>query len=419
MEQTLEVELKVRNPFLPYINRKERWACMVVHRRGGKTVACIQDLIKHALECEKKEGRFAYVAPTYRQAKDIAWNYLRSYTAEIPGTKTSESELSVTLHNGARVRLYGADNYEALRGIYLDGAVLDEYGDMDPRAFPEVIRPALSDRLGWASFIGTPKGANEFKRVFDLSQKDPKWYSCLLKASETGLIDPEELADARSMLEPEVFAQEYQCSFSGSVRGAIYARDLNIAEDEGRITSVPYDRAADVFASWDLGIGDATAIWVGQIVGKEYHWLRHYEASGYALDHYVDWIKRLPYDVHQLILPHDAEAREKQTGSSTTDFLRERGFKCKVLPRGDIEDRIAKARIKFPAMWFDKKGCEAGIECLRNYRYDVDEKRGVLRKQPLHDWSSHSADSFGYGVLGAQPARQRTPMPELESGWVV
>jgi phage terminase large subunit len=159
----LILEFVPRDQFRPYLERDARWSAVVAHRRAGKTVACIMDLIKRASEHKGREPRFAYLAPTYSQAKDVAWNYLKEYTSAIPGIEKSESELWVTLpHNKARIRLYGAENYDRLRGLYLDGIIIDEAGDIDPRAYPEVIRPALSDRQGWATFIGTPKGRNDF-----------------------------------------------------------------------------------------------------------------------------------------------------------------------------------------------------------------------------------------------------------------
>ena len=104
--QEVELVLKPRHQFRPYLTRKERWAAVVAHRRAGKTVACIMDLVRKAAEHKGREPRFAYVAPTYTQAKDVAWSYLKEYTAAIPGVEKSESELSVTLpHNKARISL--------------------------------------------------------------------------------------------------------------------------------------------------------------------------------------------------------------------------------------------------------------------------------------------------------------------------
>jgi len=418
--QEVELVLQPRPQFLPYLTREKRWAAVVAHRRAGKTVACIMDLVRKAVEHEGREPRFAYVAPTYTQAKDVAWSYLKEYTAAIPGIDKSESELSVTLpHNGARIRLYGAENYDRLRGLYLDGCVIDEAGDIDPRAWAEVIRPALSDRRGWATFIGTPKGRNDFFKIFQTSQKETDWFSAELKASITQLIPEAELEDARRTMTPEQYAQEYECSFNAAVIGAYYGREMELAEAETRITSVPHDRAADTYASWDLGIGDSTVIWVYQIVGKEWHWLRYYESNGKGLDHYVDWIKALPFTVHKHILPHDAEARELQSGNSRVEFLEARGFNCEVLARHNVDDRINAARVKFNRFYFDRNGIgEHGLDVLRMYRADYDDKNKTLKARPLHDWASHGADAFGYGVMGGEESKMTVTFKEPDYAWV-
>lgn len=417
---TVELEFIPRPQFRPYLTRDQRWSCIVAHRRAGKTVACIMDLIKQASECTKREPRFAYIAPTYVQAKDVAFSYLKEYTSAIPGVKVSESELSVTLpHNGARIRLYGADNYDRLRGLYLDGCIIDEAGDIDPRAWSEVIRPALSDRKGWATFIGTPKGRNEFHRIHVNAGLSDDWFSAELKASQTGLISAKELEDARRTMTPEAFDQEYECSFDAAIKGAYYGREVALAESEDRITRVSHDRSADVFASWDLGIGDSMAIWVFQIIGQEWHFLNYYENSNFGLDHYIDWLKSLPYRIDTHLLPHDAEARELQTGKSRLEFLEGRGLDCEVVPNHRIEDGIESVRTRFNRFWFDAEKCQDGIDRLRMYRSEFDEKHGVLRVRPLHDKASHGADAFRYGVMGAQERKPTFAKVEYERGFVV
>lgn len=422
----VEIEIHPRHQFRSYLARKERWACIVAHRRAGKTVACVMDLIKRAVEHGGNNPRFAYIAPTYTQAKDVAWSYLKQYTAAIPGISISESELSVTLpHNGARIRLYGSDNYDRLRGLYLDGAILDESGDQDPRAWAEVVRPALSDRAGWATFIGTPKGRNEFYRIHKLAEGDDDWFSANLRASQTGLLSESELQDARKTMTAEAYAQEYECSFDAAIKGAYYGKEVAQAEADNRITSVPHDRNADVYAAWDLGIGDMMAIWVFQIVGQEWHFLRYYENNGFGLDHYVDWIKDLPYRVDEHFVPHDGAARELQTGKSRIEFLEGRGFKMggadenRCVPRHNVEDGISAARLRFNRMYFDAEKCARGIDCLRMYRSEFDEKNQTLKPRPLHDWASHGADAFRCAVMGAQEARQQAPLPQRKMDWVV
>lgn len=416
----VQIEIHPRPQFRDYLNRKERWACIVAHRRAGKTVACIMDLIKRAVEHTGKDPRFAYIAPTYTQAKDVAWSYLKHYTSFIPGVVISESELSVTFpHNGARIRLYGSDNYDRLRGLYLDGAILDESGDQDPRAWSEVVRPALSDRAGWATFIGTPKGRNDFYRIHQLASIDADWFSAKLRASETGLLDAAELRDAAKTMTPEAYEQEYECSFDAAVKGAYYGKEIALAETEGRIARVLHDKAADVYAAWDLGIGDMMAIWVFQIVGREWHFLRYYENNGFGLDHYIDWIKGQPFTVHHHYLPHDGEARELQTGKSRQEFLEERGFNVSIVPRHNVDDGIDAARLRLNRCFFDQEHTQRGVDCLRMYRSEFDEKNKTLKQRPLHDWASHGADAFRCAIMGAQEVKRDAPVASRKLDWVV
>ena len=351
----------------------------------------------------------AFISPTYKQSKRNAWPYAKHYFAGIPDMKFSESELTAIFPNGGRLMFAGSDNPDALRGLYLDHASLDEYGDQDPRIWGEVIRPALSDYGGSATFIGSAKGRNHFYRLLKDHENDEDFMVRILKASQTGLISESELDLARRTMTPEEFSQEYECSFDAAVKGAYYGKEVEEAENTNHIGSVPYDKAADVFASWDLGIGDHMAIWFGQIVGREWHWIGYYENSGFGLDHYVDYVKALRFPVHHHHLPHDAEARELQTGKSRIQYLEGRGLKCSVVPRHEVDDGINAVRTTFNRMWFDKDACQRGIDCLRMYRAEFDEKNQVLRSRPLHDWASHGADAFRYGVMGAREPREKKP----------
>ena len=279
-KQKIDLGYRPRSQFVPFHRRKQRWACIVAHRRAGKSVACIMDLIDGALRCKKTDGRFSYVGPTYTQTKATIWMYLKRFTAGIPGIEQRESDLMVILPNGAQVRLFGADNFERLRGSYSDALVVDEYADIDPRAWPEVLRPSLADRGGSAVFIGTPKGRNDFYRLHEHAQNDPDWFSLVLKASETHLLPQSELDDIRGMLTPEAFAAEMECSFDAAILGAYFAKELDDAQAAGRMTSALYDPTLPVHTAWDLGIGDSTAIWFFQVSRAEVRAIDYYEASG-------------------------------------------------------------------------------------------------------------------------------------------
>ena len=397
--QVIDCLYRARPQFEAFHKRQERFACIVAHRRAGKTVACINDLQDGALRCDKVRPRFAYLSPFLKQSKTVAWDYLRASMSPLRalGAETNESELRVDYHNGGQVRLYGADNADALRGIYLDGVILDEYADMDPRVWAEIIRPALADRKGWAVFIGTPKGRNAFYQTWDRAQKDPSWFSLMLRASETGLIDPAELVLAKQDLSEDQYQQEFECSFDAAIVGSYYGKLIAQAEADKRVTGVPYEPTAEVWTAWDLGIRDATAIWFAQTVGREIRIIDYYEASGVDLGHYVREIKSRPYTYGGHILPHDAQAKELGTGKTRTEVLESLGLNnLTVAPMHRVEDGINGARVFLPKCWFDKVKTERGLECLKLYRAEYDEKLQALKPRPVHDYTSHAADAFRY-----------------------
>lgn len=384
-----------RSAFRAFHSRNQRWACIVAHRRAGKTVAAINELIKGALSCGLDEPRFAYVAPYFAQAKDVGWTYLKRYTAAIPGAKPNETELRIDLPNGGRVRLYGADNYDRLRGVYFDGVVLDEFADMDPRAWSEVIRPALSDRKGWAAFIGTPKGKNAFFDIYERAAQSDDWLSLRLKASETGLLAQSELDELRAELSADEYARELETSFDAAVEGAYYARLLTEADEGKRIGNVAHDPGAEVHAAFDLGMADSTAIWLAQFVGREIRLIDYIENNGVALDWYARTLRERPYTYAPLIMPHDAQVRELGTGKSRTEMMEGLGFTVRLAPRLSPQDGIEAVRRYLPRTWIDVTKCEAGLRALRDYREKVDPKRRV-NLGPLHDWTSHPADALRY-----------------------
>jgi hypothetical protein len=416
---TIDLGYRARPAFVPFHTRKQRFACIVAHRRAGKTVASVLDLIDAALRCDKPNPRFAYLAPYYAQAKDVAWSYLKQHTAAIPGATPNESELRVDLPNGGRVRLYGADNYDRMRGIYLDGVVLDEYADQDPRAWSEVIRPALSDRHGWAAFIGTPKGQNAFYELHQRAEASDDWYSVLLKASKTGIIPAAELEALKAELSEDEYARELECSFEAAVEGAYYARLLNEADEAGRIGRVEVDPILPVHAAFDLGIGDSTAIWLAQFTGREIRLVDYIENNGVALDWYGKALKDRGHTYEPLILPHDARARELGTGKSRVEMLEQMGFRTRVLEASSVEDGIETVRRMLPRTWIDAGRCAAGLQAVRQYRARKDEKRR-LSLGPLHDWTSHAADALRYLMVAYEEPRQKREArrPQQAGSWM-
>jgi len=238
--------------------RMKRFSVLVCHRRFGKTFLAINSLIDAALRTSKENARFAYVAPYLKQAKQVSWDYLRRFSYTVPGVKVNESELSITYPNGSAIRLYGSDNGEAMRGVYLDGVVIDEVADCRLETWPEIIRPALADRKGWCLFIGTPKGMNQFFELYERARRDPKWYAGLYRADETGLIDEAELDDARQSMSENQYRQEFLCDFSASADNVLITIDA-VSDAMGRhLQAYQYEHAVKVIGVDVAYTGDDT-----------------------------------------------------------------------------------------------------------------------------------------------------------------
>ena len=388
---------KPRPQFIDFHCRSKRWSVIVAHRRAGKTVACVADLVLAALWTKKQDARFAYIAPLFNQAKDAAWLYLKRLTSDIPGITYNESELRANLPNGAQVRLFGADNPDRLRGIYLDGVIMDEHADMKPRVWGEVVRPMLADRGGWAAFIGTPKGHNDFYKLWQDAKKDDEWLTKMLRASESGLLPAAEIAAMRKTMTEDQLEQELECSFEAALIGAYFGREMVRAEREGRITSVDYDPAVPVHTSWDLGYRDDTAIWWYQIVRNEIHVIDYHASSGQKIKFFVDLVKSKKYEYGIHWFPHDARAATLAADgkSSIEQFAAGLGFKnMGIVPNLEVQDGIQAARKALEITWFDEKRCYEGLEALRQYQREYDEDKKVFKEKPRHDWTSHSADAF-------------------------
>jgi hypothetical protein len=396
----------------------KRFAVVVAHRRFGKTVAALNHLIREAVLNEKETPRYAYIAPTYGQAKRVAWDYLVKYTTPLGGTNNI-SELRVDFW-GRRIQLYGSDNPDSLRGQYFDGVIIDEVGDQNPKIWTDIVRPALTDRKGWCLFIGTPKGHNHFKELRDRAKKEEGWGLLEFKASETGVVDETELKAAKNEMGEDKYRQEFECSFDAAVEGSYFGQILNELEEKKHMQEIPREELSRTFTAWDLGMGDSTSIWVAQLVGTEVRLLDYYENHGVGLDHYVKWIKDNDYLKAEHILPHDVRVRELGTGKSRLEMLEEAGLEVKIAPRMGLDDGIQAVRRLLPRCWFNVPKVQTGLNCLRNYRRDYDEKRKIFYERPLHDWSSHGSDSFRYLALGLDEGHSTWSKPiNSAPKWIV
>jgi hypothetical protein len=402
-------------PYRPRVFQREvhnlaktaRFGVLVCHRRFGKTVLAVNHLLRGALTCTRERPRFGYIAPTYTQGKATSFDYFRHYAAAVPDHAVNQSELRIDLPNRGQVRIYGGDNPDSLRGLYFDGVVLDEYGLHAPKTFSEVIGPTLVDRGGSALFLGTPNGKNQFYDIAQHAKTEQRkgnkdWFYAEYKASDTGLLDAAYLDAAKAVMTSDEYAQEFECSFEASVKGAIYAKELEAARRDTRITDVPVDPTLLVDTDWDLGIGDAMCVWFSQTVkgSGQVRLIDYYEASGEGFPHFVQLLreKRYTYGTHWA--PHDIAVRELGSGKSRLEMAAALGLRFSVTPRlssaagQELEDGIHAARLFFPRCWFDQTRCRVGLEALGQYRRDYNTRLDEFKATPVHDNASHGADAF-------------------------
>jgi hypothetical protein len=375
------------------------------HRRSGKDITAINLMAKKMYE---RVGTYFYFFPTYQQGKKVIWNGMtkdgKKFLDFIPKQlrkRVDNTEMLIEMSNGSIFQIVGTDNIDSIVGTNPIGSVFSEYALQDPRAWG-FIRPILAENDGWALFNYTPRGQNHGYDIWRIAEDDPSiWFSQKLTTDDTKAIKKkilkQELKEIVKLWGDEaLYRQEYFCDFTVPISGAYYAAAMMLAQKEERITSVPYDPNAQVDTFWDLGVGDSTAIWFAQQVKKEIHLIDYYETSGEGLNHYIKHLKEKPYVYGRHYAPHDIEVRELSTGKTRKETAQKLGIDFDVAPRLDVDEGIDAARRLLPQCWFDMQKCELGINALRNYRKEFDEKNRTYKNRPVHDWSSHGSDAFRY-----------------------
>lgn len=462
---------------IPYAPRKwarklhdsfKRWAALVLHRRAGKTTAILNHHQRAAMDHGWEERRLRFllpsatedqlrsllekrriywhVMPTLTQAKTVAWDMLKDISRPIPGVKQNNSELLVTYPTGHKVRLMGADDPDSLRGPGLAGLSLDEYSQISSRVFGEILSKALADQLGYCIFAGTIKGKDQLYETHRAAKDDPEWYAVwqdidasleteagpTIQALRRAMEDDRKLVVSHVMTQAE-FDQEWYLSPEAAIKGAIYGELIAQARKAGRITRVPFDPMLPVDTDWDIGFGDATAIWFSQSLRSgEVRLIDYYEASGEALPHYAQVLKQRQTDRSYVYgthwAPWDFAATSFETGKSRMAAAKEHGFAFRQSPRlsrtvqGEVEEGINAARLLLPRCWFDEKNTEAGLEALTHYRRDFNTRLDEFKPTPVHDWASHGADAFrGLAVRHQQPRDEARllsiPPPPSSYAW--
>jgi phage terminase large subunit len=422
----------------------KRFFYQIWHRRSGKDKTNIADVVPRRLirdPCLVK-----YVLPTLVMGRDNLWDGIGKdgfkYTNHIPDEirdgRPNETRMQIPTINASfklpedpknpntpsLFQVQGSDHPDSLRGGNPKLYILSEWAEHDPYAF-DVIEPIVRENDGIIILNTTPKGNNHARSTFEFAKTDPRWWVETLTYKDTDVFTEDEYkaieestvkrfeADGRSAEEAMAYCQqEYMCSFDSPVIGSYYGAAVMKAELEHRITNVPYDQTLPVNTFWDLGMDDSMTIWFHQQAGLENHFIDYYENSGEGLPHYAKILQDKKYLYGKHVAPFDIAVREIGSGKSRLEIAKSLGIPFETAPKLDIDDGINAGRSIFNTCWFDVEKCNRGLNALKNYKKDWDEKNKVFRMTPLHNWASHGADSFRQFAVGY---RKFTPLQQQTS----
>ena len=423
-----------------YLEQGGKRAVIVAHRRWGK-----DDIALHytATQMVQKPGNYWHMLPKYEQARKVIWDAVNPSTGKkrideaFPPeirSRTSSQQMLIETITGSVWQLVGSDNYDQYVGSPPIGIVFSEWSLANPMAWA-FVSPILEANGGWAAFIYTSRGNNHGRTMYDHACKTDGWHASKIPATDTPVFGSDQLNRIKAELisiygfelGSAMYNQEYLCSWEGAILGSYFSRQMSDARDEGRISSVPHSPGQEVDTFWDLGVDDSMSIWFMQRVGKSYHFIDYYEASGYGLEHYAKLLKEKPYLYGNHYMPHDANQREMSSSEiarSRKEVAEGLGIRPIIVTSRVrnidtlIQVHIPAMRNIIPSCWFDSEKCKQGIACLENYSADYDESKKVIASRPKHDWSSHGSDAFrtfavGYRVSNNEPL----PNMEFESLW--
>jgi hypothetical protein len=384
-------------------------AVLVWHRRAGKEKTCWNYLICQAVQ---KVGIYYYFFPHFSQGRKILWDgidkdgfrFLDHIPPELIAGTPNSTEMKIRLKNGSLIQIIGTNNIDSIVGTNPVGCVFTEYSLQDPIAW-QLIRPILVENGGWAVFNFTPRGANHGKEIYEMARVNPEWFCQLLTIKDTSVVSEADIEREREAgMSEDFIQQEFYCSFTLGVEGSYYAKYLEEARDEDRITNVPLDKQLRVYTAWDIGYGDSTAIIFYQIAGQEIHIIDYYEAHGEGLPHYATVLKDKPYIYADHYAPHDIDSHQFSSGLSAREVGSNLGLKFITLPtlKLRLEDGIEAVRGIFPRVWIDESKCKHLVKCLENYRKEFDQRLEVYKERPRHDKYSHGADAMRYLAISVK-----------------
>lgn len=415
-------------PLWSYLENGGTRAVAKWHRRFGKDDVMLNWTARAAMV---RPASYWHMLPEYAQCRRAIWTAVdpmtgkrridQAFPHEIRES-TREDEMFIRFKNGSTWQMVGSDRYNNLVGAGVAGVCFSEFALANPSSWG-YIRPMVEANNGWAAFISTPRGRNHFKDLFELAERNPRWFAQKLSVYDTGALSDEQLKDAREEyhamygvdMGDAIFAQEYEVSFNAAILGAFFAREMAAVREEGRIDETLEAIDAPVHRAWDLGMRDDTTIWFWQAVGSQIYVLDVYSTSGVGLDAYAEHIDKIYNErgwQHGVdFVPHDAKVKELGTGRTRVETMQGLGLNPRLVPQAGLMDGINAARLTLPRCVFHPD-CEGGIAALEQYKREWDDDKKTFRSSPLHDWTSHYADSFRYMSLAWREMKPQAIRPE-------
>lgn len=411
-----------QKPFVEAMEDKDR-AALVWHRRAGKDKTMLNFTFKKMFD---RVGIYFYLLPTYAQGKKIVWNGIdrdgfkhMDHLPQYLRRRTNNAEMLVEAVNGSIFQVVGTDNYDSIMGTNPVGVVFSEYSLQNPIVW-DFIRPILAENGGWAIFNYTARGKNHGYDLIEMAKANPKWFAQVLTVRDTKrpdgtpVISDEIIQEERDAgMDESLIKQEFYCDFNAANQGAYYGKQFERAEEENRITTIHYEPELKVNTFWDIGVSDSTCIVFTQSVNKEHRIIDYYESNNEGLEHYINMLKGKPYDYDKHWAPHDIKVREFTSGMSRWEIAKDLGIHFDIVPDVLVKDGIDAVRRVLQKCWFDNtknrkegnsmSGCWWLVNALKSYHKEYDDKKHCYKDQPLHDWSSHPADSFRYFAVATKP----------------
>lgn len=386
---------------------------VVGHRRFGKSELMLNDVGRRAA---MTPANYFYMFPEQEHARRAMMKAINKATGKrrideafppgfrIGPVKEQEMVVEVQSAQGRKsvIQFLGSDNYDAVRGASPFGIYLDEWAECDPQALA-ILRPIVEENGGYFRFLTTPKGKNHVYKQFMAQQGKPDWGVHYLTAEQTGVFSPAQLQtileENIALYGPELgrslYEQEYLCTFETVTPGAYYVDLLIKLEKSGHFLGIIPSETEPVYAAFDLGWDDATAIWYVQITREGLvHCVGYEEMRKVTVPGIVKVLKEKPWVYGGLLLPHDGAHHEITSGDTAESILTRHGFLCYTMPRTDEVSQIASVRTMLPRTYFHPKACERGLDCLRSYHNKYRADTDSWSPKAVHDWSSHGAKAF-------------------------